>query len=68
MPETTNLKITGMSCNHCVMKATKALEAIDGVDSVEVSLEPGAATVAGSADAEKLISAVKEAGYQAELA
>ena len=67
MSDTTNLKITGMSCNHCVMKATKALEAVDGVDNVEVSLEPGAAIVAGNADAEKLILAVKEAGYQAEL-
>lgn len=67
MSDTTNLKITGMSCNHCVKNATKALEAVDGVDNVEVSLEPGAATVAGNADVEKLISAVKEAGYQAEL-
>ncbi len=67
MSDTTNLKITGLSCNHCVMKATKALEAVDGVDNVEVSLEPGAAIVAGNADAEKLILAVKEAGYQAEL-
>lgn len=67
MSDTTNLIITGMTCNHCVMKAKKALEAVDGVDSAEVVLEPGSAVVIGSADTEKLIAAVVEAGYQAEV-
>lgn len=68
MTETTNLKITGMTCKHCVMNATKALEAVAGVDSVEVILEPGSAKVSGSANKENLIAAVIAAGYEAELA
>jgi len=68
MSDTTNLKITGMTCKHCVMNAKKALESVAGVDNADVSLEPGAASVTGNADADKLISAVKEAGYTAELA
>lgn len=67
MIDTTNLKITGMSCNHCVMNATKAIEAMEGVDSVEVTLEPGGAVVVGSADAESLIATVTSAGYEAEV-
>ena len=67
MTDTTNLKITGMSCKHCVMNATKAIETVEGVDSVEVTLEPGGAVVVGSANAESLIAAVTSAGYEVEL-
>ena len=66
MSDTINLKITGMSCKHCVMNATKALEAVAGVDSVEVSLEPGGAVVSGNADKQQLVDAVTSAGYEAE--
>ena len=67
MSRTTNLKIAGMSCNHCVANASKFLEAVAGVESVEVKLEPGSATVTGEADSEQLIAAVKEAGYEAAI-
>ena len=33
------IKIRGMSCQHCVMAVTKALQKIDGVRNVQVSLE-----------------------------
>ncbi|MCW8930791.1 MAG: cation transporter [Gammaproteobacteria bacterium] len=68
MADTTHLKITGMTCKHCVMNAKKAIEAVAGVDSVEVTLEPGGAVIVGSADKENLIAAVTTAGYEAELA
>lgn len=61
------LKITGMSCEHCVRAATKALEGVPGVDSAEVTLTPGAAVVHGQADAAALIAAVREEGYEAEV-
>lgn len=67
MNNTTHLKITGMTCQHCVKHGTEALEAIAGVDSVEVALEPGGAVVIGDVDAAALIAAVNEAGYEAEL-
>lgn len=57
--------IQGMSCQHCVAHVKKALEALPGVESVEVSLEDRAARVQGSADNETLIKAVAEAGYEA---
>lgn len=40
----TTLKIEGMSCNHCVMAATKALGKIDGISDVNVDLAKGEAT------------------------
>ncbi|MCP3852972.1 MAG: heavy metal-binding protein [Gammaproteobacteria bacterium] len=67
MSKTIVLKITGMSCKHCVMNATKAIEAVAGVENVDVSLEPGGAVVVGRAEVEPLIEAVTNAGYEAEL-
>lgn len=61
-----NLKIIGMTCNHCVMHTKKALEAVEGVESAAVELEPGSAHVTGDADINQLLDAVKEAGYTAE--
>jgi len=57
MTDTSNLKITGMTCQHCVKHATEALEAIAGVQSVIVTLNPGAAEVIGDAEqAQEIIS------------
>jgi len=67
MPETIHLKITGMTCKHCVMNTTKAIKSVAGVDSVEVILEPGSAVIIGSADKDDLIAAITTAGFEAEL-
>lgn len=60
------LKITGMTCGHCVAAATKALESVPGVEKAEVTLKPGGAVVHGDAQVEALIAAVAEEGYEAE--
>lgn len=65
--ETIELAIEGMSCNHCVDRATQALRAVPGVQNVKVELNPGQAQVTGSTDAKTLIEAVEAAGYQASL-
>lgn len=39
------VKIEGMMCNHCEMTVKKALEALDGVESAEVSHEKGTAVL-----------------------
>ncbi len=63
---TIELKIEGMSCQHCVARTEKALSAVPGVGRVEVRLEPGSATVEGDGlDLVTLIQAVEEAGYTA---
>lgn len=63
----TTLKVTGMTCGHCVAAVTKALENIPGVDKAEVSLEKGQAIVSGDADSQAMVTAVKEEGYEAEV-
>jgi copper chaperone len=67
MSETINLSISGMSCNHCVASAEQALTAVAGVETVEVSLEPGMAVITGTANVQDLIAAVKDAGYEANI-
>lgn len=67
--KTLTLAISGMSCNHCVQSVRRALQACPGVTSVHVQLKPGQAEVAGpSVDARQALHAVKELGYDAELA
>jgi copper chaperone len=62
------LKVDGMTCMHCVAAVQKALAEVNGVEEVvEVSLETGSATVSGKANADALIAAVKQAGYQASV-
>jgi len=64
--ESIELKIEGMSCEHCVARTEKALAAVTGVNQVEVRLEPGAATVTGeNVNLDDLINAVDEAGFTA---
>jgi len=64
-----NLKVTGMTCGHCEMAVRKALEGVAGVERVvEVSHQKGAASVEGSPQSGDLIAAIKEEGYEAEVA
>jgi copper ion binding protein len=60
------VKVKGMSCQHCVKAVTKALQNLDGVKSVEVSLEKGEAKmeVERPLDIKVLDEALKKAGYE----
>ncbi len=60
----TVVEIEGMMCQHCVAHVTKALSAVPGVESVEVSLEEKQAAVTGTASQEALTAAVVDAGYE----
>jgi copper chaperone CopZ len=62
----TELKIEGMTCGHCVAAVKRALEAVSGVESAEVSLAEGRARVRGTASREQLSAAVEEEGYVAK--
>jgi copper chaperone len=62
---TMELKVEGMTCEHCVRAATAALRAVPGVEKVEVRL-PDFARVEGSADLGALQAALTEEGYTAE--
>ena len=59
----TILKIKGMTCNHCKMRAEKALQGVNGVESVKVDLDAKEAIIMGVAERAKLIKAIVDAGY-----
>ena len=63
---TTKLAVSGMTCSHCAMAVTRALKSVPGVQSAEVSLELGQATVVGSAELPRLIQAIYNEGYRAQ--
>ena len=60
-----SIKIKGMSCGHCVMAVTKALNAVDGVRNVEVDLKNGVAIYEEikPVDSTVVAAAIKKAGY-----
>ncbi|MBQ4644154.1 MAG: heavy metal translocating P-type ATPase [Clostridia bacterium] len=63
----TQFNITGMSCAACVARVEKAVNSVDGVNSCSVSLLTNSMGVEGTADPQRIISAVKDAGYGASL-
>ena len=62
------LDIEGMMCAHCQAHVQKALEGVEGVTQVAVSLEENNAVVSMEAEVEdkKLIDAVEAGGYKEE--
>lgn len=64
----TVFKVGGMSCGHCSARVEKAIAELDGVESASVDLAAGQAEVVGNVSAEKVIAAVKDAGYDCEQA
>jgi len=66
--EQLTLNIEGMTCGHCVMHVTQALQKIKGVVKAGVDLNKRIAVVTyqpGAVTKEQLIKAVEEAGYKA---
>ena len=63
---TKTMKIEGMMCGHCEAAVKKALEALDGVASAEVSHEKGTAVVTLDKDVDNavLTKAVEDKDYK----
>ena len=59
--------VTGMSCAACSARVEKAVSGVKGVTSCSVSLLTNSMGVEGTASAEEIIAAVREAGYGASL-
>ncbi|MDO5382937.1 MAG: heavy metal translocating P-type ATPase [Eubacteriales bacterium] len=59
--------VTGMSCAACTARVEKAVSGVKGVTSCSVSLLTNSMGVEGTASAEEIIAAVRDAGYEASL-
>jgi len=69
-PQTVTLKMQNMTCSVCPLTVKKALEKLQGVTSVKVSLGTKTATATfdpDKANADALIKATAEAGYPASV-
>lgn len=67
--KTVKLSVKGMHCDGCVSRVASALEEVEGVRGVEVSLDEEEARVEAddAAVGESLLRAVQEAGYEAAV-
>ncbi len=60
-----NVKIEGMSCEHCVARVKKAIDAIDGVLNSDVSI--GSASVEyddTKTGRDQIVKAIEGVGYK----
>ena len=63
---TSTWTVTGMTCGHCVASVSEEIAEIDGVESVDITLESGEVVVTSTAPLERVSveAAVREAGYE----
>ncbi len=66
---TSEYRVSGMSCGHCEAAVQSEVAQIPGVDDVAVSAATGrlVVTSAQPIDADAVLGAVDEAGYEAAL-
>jgi copper chaperone len=63
---TSILKVQGMSCQHCVMSVTKALNQLDGIENVQIDLAKGEVRFdnTNSIASDQIQKAITDAGYE----
>ena len=65
---TTTLRISGMTCDHCARTVEKSLNGLPGVEArVSYTDKIAQVEVRGDVETDRLINAVKSKGYGAEL-
>ena len=60
------IRIGGMSCQGCVKNVTRVLQALPGIDRVDVSLEAGQASITfepEKANVSQFKQAIEDAGF-----
>ncbi len=64
-----SLKVPDISCGHCVAAVRGALETIEGVEEVHISLEARTVLVRGvdALDLSDMVEAIREVGYTPQV-
>lgn len=65
---TITLTLSGLHCGNCVKSVERALHEVPGVEKVSVTLSPQQAIVEGEVEAQTLIDAIDEIGFEATIA
>jgi len=60
------MKVKGMSCQHCVMSVTKALNQLEGIKNVQVDLAKGEVRFDNTKEvaSSQIEKAIQDAGYE----
>ena len=58
------LRVSGMTCEHCVATVGRAVRGVPGVTDVAVDLAHGLVRVEGAQDAVAVRRAIEEEGYE----
>lgn len=65
MSETVTFHVPDISCDHCAAAISGEVQAVDGVESVEVDVKAKTVTVvAEPLDERAIVAAIDEAGYE----
>lgn len=62
------LKVSGMTCGHCVAAVSRAVRAVPGAEDVAVDLGRGEVAVWGNPDERAVRDAISEEGYEVQAA
>ena len=65
MSAATRLSVSGMSCAGCVASVERAIQSVNGVTLANVNFAEHTALIEGDVNATTLISAIRDAGYDA---
>ncbi|EQA45687.1 heavy metal-associated domain protein [Leptospira broomii serovar Hurstbridge str. 5399] len=57
------LKIDGMTCDHCVSTVKKAIQKMDPNAKIEIDLKTGIAKIESGSSEDDLSKAIREEGY-----
>jgi copper chaperone len=60
--------VQGMTCGHCVKAVTRAVQEQDAAAKVEIDLAARQVRVQSELGQEQILTAIRDEGYQAELA
>lgn len=65
-PQTHQLQVKGMSCQHCVKAITKAVQTQDPQATVSVELPQGQVTIQSALSHAAIVQAIMEEGYEVQ--
>ncbi|BBU43166.1 heavy metal transport/detoxification protein [Pseudomonas putida] len=60
--------VQGMTCGHCVKAVTRAVQEQDAAAKVEIDLAARQVWVQSELAPEQILTAIRDEGYQAEVA
>jgi len=70
LPATTELRVSGMTCNNCARHVTEAIQGVTGVQSASVSLQNSRAAVRWNSGDDQnvpaILAAISQAGFEAK--